>query len=288
MSNFSLNLKKKLHKEVDISDSQRKIINRVILFTNARDEKNIKEWASHHLLLGFDIIYIFDHKSVVPLKEVFSTFDSRVYIENCNIEKDIKLTLMRRAATIAKNNNADWMIYLDADEFIALNYFKNIKQMLYAFSYADQLAINWLYFGSNNHINDPEGLLIDNYTKSDSIVDKHVKSFVRPSQILNAVNPHYYIIVNPLRNISINNNIMPVNPFNDCQIHYTKIFAFIAHYVFQSEETYIRRKVNLPTDDVGVFREREKKLHSKHNSTENLLLKNKYSENIKNFLLKFK
>ena len=35
----------------------------VILFTNARNEKNIKEWAAHHLLIGFSAICIFDHKS---------------------------------------------------------------------------------------------------------------------------------------------------------------------------------------------------------------------------------
>ena len=48
----------------------------VVLFTNARDEKNIKEWASHHLLIGFDKIIIFDHKSITPLKDVFLNFDN--------------------------------------------------------------------------------------------------------------------------------------------------------------------------------------------------------------------
>ena len=31
---------------------------KVILFTNARDELKLKEWVAHHLLLGFDFIYI--------------------------------------------------------------------------------------------------------------------------------------------------------------------------------------------------------------------------------------
>jgi len=48
--------------------------NSVVLFTNARNEKNIKEWAAHHLLLGFDLVYIFDHKSDVPLINVFKKF----------------------------------------------------------------------------------------------------------------------------------------------------------------------------------------------------------------------
>ena len=90
----------------------------VALFTNARDEKNIKEWAAHHLLIGFDKIII------------------------------------------------DWFIYLDADEFLILgNQFIGVKHFLNHFKNAHSLGINWLFFGSNNHVSDPEGLILENYTK---------------------------------------------------------------------------------------------------------------------------
>ena len=45
----------------------------VYLFTNARDEPNIAEWVAHHLLLGFDRIHIFDHKSVTPISQKIGT-----------------------------------------------------------------------------------------------------------------------------------------------------------------------------------------------------------------------
>ena len=41
----------------------------VALFTNARNEKHIKEWVAHHLLIGFELIVIFDHKSIKPLNK---------------------------------------------------------------------------------------------------------------------------------------------------------------------------------------------------------------------------
>jgi hypothetical protein len=287
--NFVLNKNRSLHlaKNVEISNEQRKIINRVMLFTNARDEKNIKEWVTHHLLIGFDIVYIFDHKSIIPLTSEFANFDSRVYVERCEIPSKVKIPLMNRAKIIAQKFGADWMIYLDADEFVVLNSFKNVKHMLYAFRYADQLAINWVPFGSNNHVNEPKGLMIDNYTRSDAKLDKHVKSFVRPSKIINSIHPHFYNIVNTLRNITINNKVLsPPNAFNECDIAFDKAHAFIAHYAIQSEETHTRRKVNLPTDNTGTFRghPNSEHLHKAHNSTENLILKNKYSERIKDFL----
>ena len=37
----------------------------LIMFTNARDERHIKEWAAHHLNLGADRLVIFDHKSTI-------------------------------------------------------------------------------------------------------------------------------------------------------------------------------------------------------------------------------
>ena len=124
MSQFSLNQVNNLGKFHQIPVANRKVVNKVILFTNARDEKNIKEWAAHHLLLGFDLIYIFDHKSQVPIGPQFANFDNRVFVERCEMNSPIKLPLMMRAAKAAQLLGADWMIYLDADEFIMLN---NIK-----------------------------------------------------------------------------------------------------------------------------------------------------------------
>jgi hypothetical protein len=161
---------------------------KVALFTNARDESHIKEWAAHHLLLGFDYIFITDHLSIVPLTHVFNDFDSRVIIKTCTIESSIKSQLMNEAIVTAKNYNLDWYIYLDADEFIILNdkatNITNIKEFLYLYNgVADMIAINWLFFGSNYLDNEPDSIL-GSYTKSETHIDRHVKTFVRPNEVL--------------------------------------------------------------------------------------------------------
>jgi hypothetical protein len=282
---FSLGFKKKIIKP--IPDLLRKKAERTILFTNVRDEKNMKEWVAHHLLLGFELIYIFDHKSNPPLLAELFKFDKRVVIERCNLNTSIKMQLMTKAARIATDAGSDWMCYLDADEFIVLNQFNNIKQMLISYHYADLLAINWLMFGTNHLIEEPKsGLLIENYTKSDIILNKHVKSFVRPSQVVSATNPHFYNIANSYKMISLNNQILnKAEPcFHEWNIEYYKAPAFIAHYIYQSEQTYIERKINLPRDDTNSFRSIDKQIHEKHNETDNLMVKNKYSEKINTFL----
>jgi hypothetical protein len=260
---------------------------KVCLFTNARDEKHIREWAAHHLLIGFDKIIIFDHKSKIPLKTVFEKFDKRVKIKNVSyLNNSVKNTLMDKAVDIANYLKMDWMIYLDADEFIILNKYKDIKKLLSVYNHADSLGVNWLFFGSNYLKNDPDNLIIENYTRSDLFLNDHLKSFVRPSKVVRAGNPHFYYIKDPARYFGINNvNLKHKYHSNDYPIEFYKSPMYIAHYFNQSEETFIKRKIDLPRDDNGEHRQMNvAEIHNQHNSTENNYPKNKYTEGIKKFL----
>jgi len=267
------------------------ICKKVCLFTNARDEKHIREWAAHHLLIGFDKIIIFDHKSKIPLTKVFENFDKRVKIINVSyLDTSIKINLMNKASEIANILNMDWMIYLDADEFIILNKFKGIKQLLSVYNHADSLGVNWLFFGSNHLKTDPDGLILENYTKSELCLNDHLKSFVRPSKIIRPGNPHFYFIKDSNRYFGVNNkNITTLHHINDYQVEYHKSPIYIAHYVNQSEETFTKRKLILPRDDNGEHRQMNhiEEIHNQFNSNENNDPKNKYAEKVKQFLKQY-
>jgi hypothetical protein len=269
------------------------ICKEVCLFTNARDETNIKEWAAHHLLLGFTKIIIFDHKSKTPLTNIFQNFDKRVKIVNVShMENPIKIKLMHIAGIIAKSLKFDWMIYLDADEFLILSKkYLGVKHLLSEFNHADALSINWLMFGSNYLKTHHDGLILDNYTRSDLYLNAHVKTFVRPSRIKDVNNPHFYNIQNPNRFIGINNTLIKNNFYkNDIHLTFSQVPAYIAHYVNQSEETFIKRKIQLPRDDRGVMRNFNiddiTNIHNEFNDIENNEPKIKYANNIKSFLEK--
>ena len=76
------------------------------------------------------------------------------------------------------------------------------------------------------------------------------------------------------------------NPFNFWSVDYNSVPAFIAHYMYQSEETYFNRKINLPLDthSSNVFREVEQNIHKDFNDVDNFLVKNKYAERVRHFL----
>lgn len=256
------------------------------LFCNARDEKNIREWAAHHLLIGFDRIIIFDHKSVIPLKQVFAHFDNRVQTIRVELKDgNIKNVLMNCASKIAKQLNLDWFLYLDADEFLIFNtQFKGVKHFLNTYSCADSIGINWLFFGSNYFIQDPSGLILENYTKSSTILDKHVKSFVRTDKVLYSDNPHFYHMKNKSKMLGLGlNTIKSPQCFNELPIPYHISPAYIAHYVFQSEETYLQRKINKMADNGTTRVNMGKDVHNLYNEHVNIQPQ-KYVPQIKEFL----
>lgn len=264
-------------------------IKNVGLFCNARNEKNIKEWAAHHLLIGFDRIIIFDHKSDIPLKDVFNKFDKRVNTVRINLpDGNIKNKLMNTAVQIARKDGMDWFIYLDADEFIILHkIFKGIKHFLKVYSYADSIAINWVMFGSNNLVKEPDGLILENYTLSNYKSDKHVKSFVRPYEVKYSDNPHFYHMRNPNKMLNLRfEQMRQPYCFSELNIPFFKLPAYIAHYVFQSEETYKKRKIDLMADDGTVRQDLGKRMHYFYNQGINTQPQ-KYINNIKEFLKRY-
>lgn len=266
---------------------QRKInCNKIMLFTNARDEKNINEWIAHHFLLGFDKIFIFDHLSQVPIS--CPRFNGKLVICRVNESKNnIKLDFMNRALNVALSNNADWMLYLDADEYLCINNYDNVKSFLINFKEADTIGINWLMFGSNNLVSHPSGSLVENFTKSDTRLNKHVKSFVRPECVKRIVNPHYYIISNASRCYNAFGFRMPNGPFNDIPMPFFKSPIYVAHYYVQSEEEYKKRKGRLMDDGSRPNIPKSEEIHSMHNEVVNNQMKCKYGENINIFLSKY-
>jgi hypothetical protein len=263
-----------------ISDKFRRYdTNLVYIFTNARDEPNIAEWVAHHINLGFDKIYVFDHLSIEPISSKIKTdFDGKLNLIQTKGEGNIKLNLMRDAVNICKKNNVSWMLYLDADEFLCLNNHTNIKDYLKHFSHADSIGINWLMFGNSGHINQPKGLLTENFTRSELKLNKHVKSFVRPSCVKNIVNPHFYSIINTSRCYTCNGTKMKMGPFNTQPLPFMNSAAYIAHYYIQSEEEYIRRKGRNMDDGSGTKLGLD--VNIMYNNISNIEVKNKYSQSI--------
>lgn len=239
-----------------------------IVFCNARDENHINEWACHYKLLGFDEIYITDHKSVVPI----SIPIDGVTVVRC--DKDTKkCARMIEAVKYAKEKGHEWLFYIDADEFLVLNRHKTVNEFLKSYNNSiQQIGVNWLMFGTNGLFEHPHGKsIMETYTRSEGIVDQHVKCFARVDAIDGKVyNPHCYYVKDKSKSINCDGKLLDdKTPF---WYHSNKkpseTVAYLAHYVYQAYNVYLQRKIDLPTDDTLTFRTKESPeiLHSRYNN----------------------
>lgn len=274
-----------LNKINKIKNLNRQDLGKVWIFTNARDESNIAEWVAHYLLLGFDHAIIFDHLSVNPIKDqLHNKFQNKVTVfpitGQVQHQRGIKVDLMFNALSIARKNGVNWFLYVDADEYLVLNSHNHIKEYLKLFSFADAIGINWLYFGSNHHDQQPKGLLMDNFIKSEPRLNHHVKTFVRPICVKNIINPHFYNLYNPNRYYTGNGRRMKEGPFNEEPVPFFKSMIYLAHYYSQSKEEFMRRKQRIQDDgttkvfDVPNF-------HELFNNVVNKQVQNKYAQGVK-------
>lgn len=268
-----------------VTNNRRSDNSSAILFTNARDEPNIAEWVAHHLLIGFDKVIIFDHLSKIPITSSIGTnFNGKLEIIRVDGGGNIKLQLMQNALDIASERNFSWMLYLDADEFLNLNKCSNIKNYLDVFKDADSVGINWLMFGSSGHVKQPKGLITENFIRSELRLDKHVKTFIRPSAAVKTINPHYFVMVNPSRCYSGNGTKMQMGPFNNQPLPFINSAAYIAHYYIQSENEHMRRKSRILDDGSVNKSDCFPEVHKVYNNFVNNQLQNKYSQKTKLFL----
>lgn len=257
---------------------------KTILFTNARDENNILEWTIHHKNLGFDNIFIFDHLSVNPISNILKglNYVSVYYISDEFIPK---CDLMKIAAIYSKNKGFDWLLYLDADEFLTIPLYNNVKDFINNYPNNDQIAINWILFGSNYLKNEPTGTMIESYIRSVNTADACVKCIVKPHKVISVGTPHYFILDNMNFSTGVLGNLhyehQPSFVFTDKNIPAHKLPAFVAHYIYQSYEVYVRRKLSRKRDDINQPYELtydEETFNNLHNNTECTIVRDLYND----------
>ena len=248
-----------------------KSTNNYIISTNVRDESNILEWIIYHLLLGFDKVVIIDHKSIIPVSKLIMPYQwkHRVEVIRNETEGPVKMFFLNKIIIpYMKKNCRKYFIHLDGDEYIYIKNNKSIEELLKKYTNSNIIAINWLLFGSNNLImnNNINKCLIPSYTRSDIKLNKHFKCFIRIDMMkdFSYVNPHHIILKNQPSiytnvnnvNVQFNGNVTKhfddMLPTNKCL---DDLPCYLNHYIVQSKEDYMHRKINRNRDDIAAKRD---------------------------------
>jgi len=146
----------------------------------------VEEWLAFHYVVGFRKFYFFAHQCVDDTLEVLlrlqKTFDLQVFTLSAELERP-QLGAFQHAYE-RFGGEVDWMAFIDGDEFLYSPLEHDLRRVIEPYVDRDlsALAVYWLCFGSNGHVQEPAGLITENYTRrapDDFAPNRHVKSIVR-------------------------------------------------------------------------------------------------------------
>jgi len=157
-----------------------------IISTYVREDNDyLDEWVRYHLAIGFEHIVMYDHRSIIPVKNIWDGKVSVIRIERPSLFKPEYLN-----QTTLKSHPAYWMAMVDVDEFIVLLQHNDIKKLLEDYEEFGSLGLPWTTFGSSGHETKPEGRVTDMYVWREPDERMWIKSIINTQYCIGIFDPH--------------------------------------------------------------------------------------------------
>jgi hypothetical protein len=163
----------------------------------------LHEWVAFHHLVGFRNFYVYAHNctdhSGHVLGQLQQAYDLKALMVNTD-ENQVQLKVYQHAYE-QFGHECDWLAFIDGDEFLFPTACTDIRQALAEYDYQRTSAIGayWACFGSSGHVDEPEGLVVQNYRRRPGLgfeINKHIKSIVRGRQA-SRVGPNSHMFNTP-------------------------------------------------------------------------------------------
>jgi hypothetical protein len=239
--------------------------NRYVVVACARWETPyIVEWIAYYKAIGFDHIYLYcndddpsDFVRAVCANPGHADFVTLRHFVGQGLQSAMYHDAMRTVRA-----EAEWVTFLDIDEFLVLRGVNDIHAFMLRFDPSvDSVYFNWLMFGNNDFIDRPPGSVLQQYTRRCSTLDPHTKHISRVEKLIPDILalpsfPFWHGLANPLWSSMRRVNVLG----NDCG-NYLEAFpenannvladadvvtdiisvAVVNHYTFKSEKDFVLR-----------------------------------------------
>lgn len=234
---------------------------KVGIYVRIYNEPNIIEWMSYYYKCGFDFIIIYDDYSDISVEEIinnYGKFDmNKYYICDKVLDKlgstktatwNNNILFQKYIMPIFLHNNLEYVLTADMDEYLYLDKYKNINELINDYSPFSQLYIRYKNFGHSFLKNNETHSLVNVFIKSSNIL-KSGKSLVKVSSILSCSSPHFSYLNNNEQTIDQFKNSVSLEgiPKTGCPLS-TDEFKFesniyLAHYYTQDMFSFIKRRI---------------------------------------------
>ena len=171
--------------------TKKKMLDLAVITMVKNEAPYLPEWIEYHRLLGVKKFYFYDNESNDNIKDVLQPYiDTGIVDYTYFPGKKVQVNAFNNAIKRFKNE-AEYIAMIDIDEFIVpinndaiiqvVNNVKNdckARKKLFV-----GLVIKWVNYGYNGHYSKPDGLVTENYTKSDGISKCH-KTIINPRLVI--------------------------------------------------------------------------------------------------------
>lgn len=224
------------------------------LCTVAKDQhKDIREWVEYNRHIGVRRIYLYDHRSSVPMRDLLSDFLQSGLVQynyfnpanNTRIPGQFASTDQYAAYQdcFTKHRKQHRFIgFLDVDEFVVFHdsFVENVDTLLKAYEPYGGLALNWVMFGGGGHIRRPIGGALVNYVHClplNHTDHNQVKVIANTAHALGiGMDPHHLAYPKGSRYYTVNEMFQPVTSSRTKTPSHVRVALY--HYVIKSREDY--------------------------------------------------
>lgn len=247
---FGLKFKKKILPEIkpynDFYAENPKVYLSIVAVAK-NEAPYIKEWIEYHKLVGVERFYFYDNESTDNTREVLEPYikEGSViynYVEGKGIQNSVYSD-----AIFKYKHQTEWMAIIDLDEYIVPVEKDTIPEFLKDYEKYCGVGINWVMFDSNGHETMQDrngGLITTSFTRVtkdyNTRENRHIKSILKPGEVISIINPHYAIYRNHKHTVS--ENVEKIDRFLSKYHSSNKIR--INHYYTKSLEEYKKRISN--------------------------------------------
>ena len=222
---------------------------------------DILEWLSYHHVMGVRHFIVYDNESidetVSVLERVRQHYDIDLVKWPSFPGRVTQIFAYRDACfRLRSRTDIEWCVFVDADEFVASTTGAKLTQLIDRCHKASSICLNWSIFGSSGHRERPSGLVIETFQHRAPLTDacnRVIKSIVRPRDVLDCFNPHYFKVTGDT--VDADGNSLLVNERHNGILGDVKLCSWrVNHYATRSRWHWERRlrrgqAGNIPVDE---------------------------------------
>jgi hypothetical protein len=121
----------------------------------------LEEWLLHYIYHGIEHFYLVNDNSNDNFTNIIDKYSKYITLFN----NDIQTTNVGRQILIYEKyfrpilNQSKWFAILDLDEFLYSPIDMNLSNVFNKYNHFSQLRVNWLHFGSSEHLYQPQSVV---------------------------------------------------------------------------------------------------------------------------------